>query len=226
MTAANIVPLARPESNESPDAVAELAAERERIAAELSCLAAAVDGPRIAAEAALAKIDGELAALNDADNAAWRAWARDQEGESPTARTEERRALATRRIEALADLDGTKIAVAATAPRLNELNGEIRRLDHLVFAAKLRGAVEEARRFDTEAHERAKAVGEPLAHVISLKMLLASEMMNAAQARGDRAAERLIGEAIGVLNGFTMPELGAEQAALPRQMNAWREALQ
>jgi hypothetical protein len=223
MTAA-IRPL-RSESAELPEVIAGLLSERTAIIAEMERLASAVNKPRVAAEAALAEVDAELTALNDADNAAWGEWARDQEGEAPTPRTAERRTLATRRTEALADIDGANIAAVAIAPRLNELNAEIRRLNHCVFAEKLRVALEKARRLDAEAHEIALEMREPIAQVVALKMMLAGETMSAAQNSGDKAAVRLVGEAIETLNGFAMPEVGGDSASLPRFMAEWGEAL-
>jgi hypothetical protein len=205
------------ESPEAPEAIAELLSEHAAIAAEMSRLSAAVDKPRVAAEKALAKIDAELAALNDSDNAAWREWARDQEGEAPTPRTAERRTLAIRRTEALADIDGANIAAVAIAPRLNELNAEIRRLNHCIFAEKLRVALEEARRLDAEAHELALEMREPIGRVAALKIAL----MQHENASG----ERLIGEAIDMLNQLKMPEVGGDRASLGNFVDQWMESL-
>ena len=105
------------------------------------------------------------------------------------------------------------------------MNGEIRRIEHLIFAAKLRGALEEARRLDARAHDLAAEMREPIARVVALKLMLAGETMNAVQSRGDKAVERLIGEAIGNLSRFKMPEIGGDPANLSSFIFEWREML-
>jgi hypothetical protein len=57
----------RIESTEASEDVSGLLSEHAAIAAEMCRLSAVVNKPRAAAEAALAEIDEELAALNDSE---------------------------------------------------------------------------------------------------------------------------------------------------------------
>jgi hypothetical protein len=125
--------------------------------------------------------------------------------------------LVQRRVELESDVAAAHNRAAAVAPRRTVLNGEIRRIEHLIFAEKLRAALEEARRLDAQAHELALEMREPIGRVAALKIALMQH---------DKASgERLIGEMIDALNQFTMPEIGGESAALPRFIDDWQEAL-
>lgn len=125
--------------------------------------------------------------------------------------------MVQRRVELESDVAAAHNRSAAVAPRRTELNGEIRRIEHLIFAAKLRGALEEARRLDAEAHEFARKMREPIGRVAALKIALMQH--------DNASGERLIGETIDALNQFKMPEIGGEPAAINGFVERWRDSL-
>jgi hypothetical protein len=224
MTAA-IVPMAKPGSADSPDAVADLLDERERILAELERLSA-IDAPVREAEAAVGAIDRAIATLDSDERSRFEEWAAGGGiGAPPASRNTERAGLVRRRLELQSDVDSAHNRAAAVAPHRVTLNGELRRIAHMVFAEKLRVAIKEARRLEAEAHEMALEMRAPIAKVVALKMMLVGEMMSTAENSGDKAAVRLIGEAIETLSGFSMPEIGGDSASLPNFMSDWRESL-
>lgn len=130
--------------------------------------------------------------------------------------------MVKRRLELQSDVDAARNRGAAVAPRRTALNGEIRRIAHLIFAAKLRDALEEARQLDAEAHEFALMMREPIGRVAALKFAL---MQHRSEVDGDASADRLIGEAIDTLATFRMPEIGGDPASIGGFVGEWREAL-
>ena len=212
---AKIVPL-RNESKEDSDPIVSLLAERKRVSDELARLAA-IDEPVRAAEGAIGAIDRAIATLDAEERALSEAWATSGGQGPPEPRNAERAGLVKRRVELQSDLNSARNRGAAVAPRRTSLNGEIRRIEHLIFAAKLRAALEEARRLDAEAHAIALEMREPIGRIVALKIALMQH--------DNASGERLIGETIDALNQFKMPEIGGESAALPRFIDAWQEAL-
>jgi hypothetical protein len=220
---AKVVPLRN--DNVEPDPIVSLLEERKRVSEELARLAA-IDAPVREAEAAVGAIDRAIATLDSDDRSSFEEWATGGGiGAPPASRNTERAGLVRRRLELQSDVDSAHNKSAGVAPRRVTLNGELRRIEHMIFAEKLRMALEEARRLDAEAHEFARKMRAPIAKVVALKMTLVGEMMSSAENSGDKAAVRLVGEAIETLNGLTMPELGGDSASLPRFMEEWREAL-
>jgi hypothetical protein len=211
---AKIVPL-RNDSNED-SAIVSLLEERKRVSEELARLSA-IDEPVRAAEAAIGAIDRAIATLDAEERAHSEAWATSGGQEPPEPRNAERAGLVKRRIELQSDLDSARNRGAAVAPRRTVLNGEIRRVEHLIFAAKLRGALEEARRLDAEAHELALEMREPIGRVAALKIALMQH--------DNASAERLIGEAIDALSQFKMPEIGGDPSAINGFIEQWRDSL-
>jgi hypothetical protein len=221
---AKVVPL-RNDNDEDPDPIASLVAERKRVSDELARLAA-IDAPVREAEAAVGGIDRAISTLDSDDRSCFEEWATGGGvGAPPASRNIERAGLVRRRLELQSDVDSARNRSAAVAPRRVTLNGELRRIDHMIFAEKLRGAVKEAHRLDAEAHEMALEMRAPIAKVVALKMILAGETMNSAQNSGDQPAVRLIGEAIATLSGLAMPEIGGDSASLPSFVTEWRRAL-
>jgi len=145
-----------------------------------------------------------------------------QGSDPPEPRNSERAGLVKRRLELQSDVDAARNRGAAVAPRRTALNGEIRRFEHLIFAAKLRVALEEARRLDAEAHEIALKMREPIGRVAALKFAL---MQHRSEFGGNAPADRLIGEAIDTLSKFKMPEIGGDPASIGGFVDEWREAL-
>jgi hypothetical protein len=149
----------------------DLFAERERISAELARLAV-VDKPVGEAEAAIAVVDQEVSALDAAERAAWLAWAAEPDGEAPALRTTERRALAQRRAESAADLDATRLAAAAIAPRRVALNVELTRIGRDIFRRRLAECIDEGSRLNGEAHQVVEQIREPLLRTAALRSAL------------------------------------------------------
>ncbi len=188
--------------NEDSDAVADLLAERAAILAELERLSA-IDTPVREAEAAVAAIDRAIATLDSDERCRFEEWAAGGGiGAPPASRNAERAGLVRRRLELQSDVDSAINRAAAVAPRRVTLNGELRRIDHTVFAEKLRGAIKEARRLDAEAHEMALEMRAPIGRVAALKFAL---IQHQSEVGGNASAERLIGEAIDTLATFRMP---------------------
>jgi hypothetical protein len=217
MTAA-VIPIAKPESD-SRDAVANLVAERSRVIAELQRLAA-IDGPVREAGSAVAAIDRAIATLDADERSRSEAWAASGTGAPPEPRNTERAGLVRRRLELESDVAAAQNRANAIAPRRVELNGEIRRIEHLIFAAKLRGALGEARRLNARAHEIAAEAREPIARVVALKLALIGHRDSE-----DQATQRLIGETIDALTRFEMPEIGGDPASLQGFVNEWEQVL-
>jgi hypothetical protein len=200
-------------------AVADLLAERQRVIAELERLSA-IDAQVGEAESAVATIDRAIATLDTEERSGAEAWAKGGVGEPPSPRNAERAGLVKRRLELQSDVDSAHNRVGATMPRRTELNAELRRLDHLLFAEKLHAALEEARHLDARAHELAEEMRGPIGRVIALRFALMRR-----QDGDNRAEQRLIGESIDVLNGFQMPELGANPGSLEGFIAQWTESL-
>lgn len=219
MPAAN-TPLAKPEGNEAPNAVDDLLAERERVSAELRRLGA-IDAPVLAAEAALAAVDRAIGTLDADERSRSEEWAAGGVGEPPAPRNSERAGLVRRQLELQSDVDAARNRAAAVVPRRVMLNGELRRIGHLLFAEKLRGALEEARRLNDRAHAIAADMREPIARVVALKMTLMGRPESE-----DRSAQRLIGETIDALSRFEMPEVGGDPASMHGFITDWERALQ
>jgi hypothetical protein len=211
---AKIVPL-RNDSNED-SAITSLLAERKRVSEELARLAAIYEPVR-EAEAAVAAIDRAILMLDQAERARTEDWAQSGVGDPPEPRNSERVGLVKRRLELQSNVDAAHNRAAAVVPRQTTLNGEIRRIEHLIFAAKLRGALEEARRLDAEAHEFARKMREPIGRVAALKIALMQH--------DNASGERLIGEAIDALSQFKMPEIGGDPSAINGFVERWRDSL-
>jgi hypothetical protein len=217
---AKILPVGN-DTAEPTDAVADLLAERSRIVAELERLRA-IDGPVREAEAAVAAVDRAISTLDQAERARTEDWAASGVGDPPSPRNAERAGLVRRRLELQSDVEGARNRATAVAPRRTALNGELRRIDHQLFAEKLRSAIEEARRLDAHAHELALEMREPIGKVAALKFAL---MQHRSQVGGNAPAERLIGEAIDALAKFKMPEIGGDPSAINGFIEQWRDAL-
>lgn len=218
MNTAEIIPI---RNNAEASAIDSLLEERAGIVAELGRLAA-IDGPVLAAEGAVGAVDRAITELDAAERDLSQSWATNGVGAPPEPRTAERRSLVARRAELQSDLESARNRANAVAPRRTALNGELRRIDHLIFAEKLRGAIEEARRLDARAHEIAVEMREPIGRVAALKFAL---MQHRSAVSGNAAAERLIGEAIDALSKFKMPEIGGDPAKLNDFIAQWRDAL-
>jgi hypothetical protein len=214
MTAA-IIPLAKPESD---DAIDKLLEQRAGVLAEIQRLGT-IDRPIQEAESAVAAIDRAIATLDEGERSRTEEWAASGVGDPPSPRNAERAGLVQRRLELQSDVEGAKNRAAAVGPRRMALNGELRRIDHQLFAEKLRSALEEARRLDAHAHELALQMRAPIGRVAALKIALIGH------ASGDKAAERLVGEAIDALSRFKMPELGGDPAKLGGFVDEWQEML-
>lgn len=178
---------------------------------------AAIDEPVRSATAAIAAVERAIGALDAEERDRSEKWAASGVGDPPESKTAERRSLVQRRVELESDLAAAHNRSEAVAPRRTILNGEIHRIDRLIFAEKLRVAVEEARRFDAEAHDLAERMREPIGRVAALKIALMQH--------DNASGERLIGEAIDMLNQLKMPELGGDRASLGNFVDQWMESL-
>jgi hypothetical protein len=202
--------------NEASAEIENLLEERAGVLAELNRLSA-IDGPVQEAESALAAVDRAISTLDQTERTRTEDWAKGGVGDPPEPKTAERRSLVQRRIELESDLAAAQIRSAAVVPRRTELNGDLRRIDHLVFAEKLKLALDEARRLDAEAHRLAIEMRTPIGKVAALKITL----MQYDNASG----ERLIGEAINALNELKMPELGGDPSSLGGFVGEWQDML-
>lgn len=217
---AKVVPL-RNDSNEDSDPIVSLLAERKRVSEELARLAA-IDVPVREAEAAVAAVDRAIATLDADERDRSQEWAASGLGAPPEPKTAERRGLVQRRVELESDVAAARNRANAVAPRRTALNVELRQIDHMVFAEKLRGAIKEARQLDDEAHEIALKMREPIGRVAALKFAL---MQHRSEVDGNAPAERLIAEAIDALSKFKMPEIGGDPSSIGGFVGEWREAL-
>jgi hypothetical protein len=208
----------------APDAMVELIGERARIGAELRRFDP-VTARRVEAEAALNAIDGEIRSLDAAETAAWTAWAHTPEGEAPARRHEARRALVTRRAEALSDVDAACVAEAAVqAPQL-VLLAELRRVGAAIRALKIARAVEAAADLHREAERMAEQSGKPLMQIAGAREALA-ELMTSAGARGDTGAEAEFRAAIVQIDTLKPVAVLGDAETIGRHRAEWRRILE
>jgi hypothetical protein len=224
MNSAEIIPI---RNDDGPDTVPAsqvdtLLQERQRVLAELARLGQ-VDGPVRDAEASIQAINRAVEALDAQERDQAQQWAANGAGAPPEPRNGERAGLLRRRLELQSDVDAARNRATAVAPRRVMLNGELRRIDHLLFAEKLRLALQEARRLDTQAHEIALEMRTPIGRVAALRFALIQHQSVVA---GNAPAERLIGETIQSLAAFRMPEIGGDPAKLESFVSEWRRTFQ
>lgn len=204
---------------EESDAVDDLLVERERIANELQRLGI-VDAPVVAAEALVAAVDRDTAALNSAEREVWLAWAAKPDGNAPAPKKDERRALAMRRAEAAGDLDSARVAAAAIAPRRTQLNAELNRIGRELFLRKIRQAVDEGIRLNAEAHAIVEQIREPLARVAALRSALIS-CVNTQENAGAQGAAHEALKGAERLDALPLPNVSFDGGTLNRYVAEW-----
>jgi hypothetical protein len=131
---------------------AALLARRDAVDAELKRLAK-VDAQRAAAESALAALDTEQHEIDHADQEAWRQWASDPQGESPSPRAAEREDLARRRGAAANAFASASNAQRAVDARRAELSAELRTIGRAFVRLAIGDALETARKLAAEQTE-------------------------------------------------------------------------
>ena len=217
MNTAEIIPIRNDEPAVS--AVDRLLGERAAILAELERLNV-LNGPVAVAEAAVAAVDRAIETLDADERSRTEAWARNGDGLPPEPRNSERAGLVRRRLELQSEVDSARNRANAVGPRRTALAAEITRIDHAIFGAKISAALAEARRWDAEAHRLAREMRGPLGRVVSLRFAL----LGLPVAQGS-SESRLIGETIGELDKFRMPELGANSSGLEALISEWEAKL-
>jgi hypothetical protein len=201
----------------------DLFAERERISTELTRLAI-VDKPVAEAEAAVAAIDREVAALDAFERAAWLAWAGAPDGEAPELKTPERSAFAKCRAEAAANLDAARIASAAVTPRRTALNIELSRIGRDIFRAMLTDCIGEAVQLNSEAHAIVEKIRDPLSRVAALRSALLT-LSSAKSNAGEKALEHELILGANKIAELPLPQVSYDAETLNKHTAEWLEKL-
>jgi hypothetical protein len=217
---AKVVPL-RNDSDGS--AFEDLLDERDRIVNELQRLSV-VDAPVIAAEAVVAEVDRDTAALAAAERDAWQKWAETPDGNALAPKKDERRALAMRRAEAAGDLDSARVAAAAIAPRRTLLNAELNRIGRELFLRKIRQAVDEGIRLNAEAHAIVEQIRAPLTRVAALRSALIS-CANTQENAGAQGPAHAALKGAETLDALLLPNVSFDGGTLNRYVAEWMGVL-
>ena len=198
--------------------VDELLAERARVAAELDRLGV-VDQRLAEAEQRLAEIEAGLQALDRADAEQIRAWADAGEGEAPRPLVSERRALLARRLDATAEAEGARNAVAAVAAKRSALAADLSRIARQQWFAKLDAAMSEAERAHAEAVEITARLGPPMMRLAGLRMVLVDLIVTLPAGE----MQHRTGEMIGRLDAFPKLNFAGDAAVANAFARTWLE---
>jgi chromosome segregation ATPase len=207
----------------SPDPLAELLAEIANIDAELARLGV-VDARMSEAQAALAKIDDEIRALDAAEVEAWRKWGAAGQGTTPAANLDRRKELSARRAEADAKLAVARNGVAAIAPKIAELQVKRRAAEARVRDHMIASALDEARRLDAVAADLAKQLAEPLHSIRGLRTAFV-DLAQDAMRRGDNGVNIAFSKAVEEIDKLAPPALMSDPTRIADLAAEWRRNL-
>jgi hypothetical protein len=208
---------------ESSDPLADLLAERGRVAAERDHLAL-VDQAHAQATAALARLDDDQREIDEAERVAWRAWVETPQGEPPRPLAKRREALRQRRIAAAGALAHANNAERAVAPRLEALNQNLREISRKVYLVRLAGIMAELPRIEAAIFGAHEQTTQAMAQLRGLHMALSQEI-EASRSRGDEILADAAQAAVQKIEGLKQPDSGVAYPAILAEAASVREKL-
>jgi hypothetical protein len=215
---AKVVALPKPEP---PDALASRRAELLSEAARLNKAAQA----RASVEKRLAELDAEQAALDEAERAAWRAWAEnDAQAPPPSPRAQERERIAQARLLMAGDLQSATNGEKAVQPRLAALNAELRDVMLKIYERRIDALLEEAEAVNEAVHAAAQAfvaVGEQADGLRDAVV----EALERAVNGGDREREAILRAAFSRIERLEPPRLAGDALERARHAADYRRRL-
>jgi hypothetical protein len=204
-----------------PDRLSELEQRRAALHAESDRLSA-VEQTRSRAEEALKALDDEQAKVDVAEREAWRAWSATAEGPSPSPKTAERESIAQRRVLRANDLASALNGAKAVAPRLAQIDAELREIGISILQHRADAVMEEATEINDRIIEQAAVLRVMLVKMSGLSttfLQLVSETVN------DRARQEILRAAQVRFNTFPAPSFDGTGAEVAEAAQAWRRKL-
>jgi hypothetical protein len=214
---AKVVVLPKPEP---PDPLESRRAELSAEAGKLNKVAQA----RGEIERRLAELDAEQAQIDEAERAAWRAWANDAEGPPPSPRTEARERIAQARALLARDLTGAMNGEKAVAPRLAALHAELRQIGVEHYERRLDALIAEAEAVNAAVHNAAQAFVAVAEQADGLRDSVVAELERAAVGN-DRDREAALRAAFAHIDGFAQPKMAGDPASRSRHAASFRRRL-
>jgi hypothetical protein len=204
-----------------PDA---LSARRAELMAEAQRLGRIAE-TRAQIERRLAELDGEQAALDEAERAKWREWAEnDAEGSPPIAQTAARESIDQRRALIANDLSGVLAGEKAVAPRLQALHAELHALGLKLYERQVDWLLAEAEAINASVHEAAQAFVVAATQADGLRDSIAAALETAVTG-GDRGREATLREAFSRIEQLKQPKMTGDPEARSRHAADYRRRL-
>jgi len=213
----------RPPPTEPPNPLADLVERRERLQAELGRLAA-VGQARADAQAKLAAIGSEAAAIDAEDAAAWAQWAQEAQGEPPRPLSERRQDLERRRILAASEVASAVLGASAVEPRIAALHVEIAEVSEAIFVARLDIALARARQIHVEFTETAAKLRDQAARLNGFENMLIELRGSPMRDRAGIAAA--LQHTATVFSELKQPPLGRDASTLAKYTAEWKRGLE
>ena len=208
----------------SPSQDDVLAARRAELMAEAARLNKVAEA-RMSVERRLAELDGEQAALDERERAAWRAWAAsDAEGPPPSPRLAERERIAQARALLAGDLIGAMNGQKAVEPRLNALHTELHALMLKIYARQVDALLTEADELNASVRAAAKAFVAQAEQADGLRDSVVAALEKAVNGN-DREREAILRAAFSRIDGLKQPSLAGDAEARARHAADYRRRL-
>jgi hypothetical protein len=167
MSIAGVVELRKPPADAAEATVDGLLEQRAELEAELSRLAA-VGRTQAEAEARLASLAGEEAAINAAEAAAWDHWAAAPDKPLPEPLSRRREALEAQRRLAANDCQAAVRAGQALKPKIDALTAKLQATNDAIFSLRLKDALAEAVETNAKVHQTVETLREHVVRVYGL----------------------------------------------------------
>ena len=180
---------------------------------------------RAAIEKRLQDLDGEQAALDEAERTAWREWAKDDaSGPAPAAQMAARERIAQARALLANDLTGAMNGQKAVAPRLAALHAELRDVLLKLYGRQIDRLIRDAEEINAGAHAAAQAflaVGEQADGLHDAVVEALARAVNGA----DREREQILRDAFSRIARLEPPKLVGDAGSRARHAAAYASRL-